>query len=61
MKPPTDAVLTGMAQVIDALVLAVRTGDAPRTEELLFQFCRLAEFEDLLRLRTALEADLWRH
>lgn len=44
--------------MIARLVLAVRIGDPRQTEELLYQFSLLAEFEDLAQLRAALEADL---
>ncbi|SEK44787.1 hypothetical protein SAMN05414137_10260 [Streptacidiphilus jiangxiensis] len=48
----------GTSQVIAHLVQAVRCGDARTTQELLCRFSALAEFEDLMELRAALEADL---
>ncbi|WP_037606764.1 hypothetical protein [Streptacidiphilus rugosus] len=56
----TDTTRLEVSQVIACLVRAVRCGDARMAQELLHRFSTLAEFEDLMELRAALEADLCR-
>ncbi|MEY9844096.1 hypothetical protein [Streptacidiphilus sp. MAP5-3] len=45
--------------MIAYLVQAVRCGDARMVQELLCRFSTLADFDDLMQLRAALEADLY--
>ncbi|MEZ0096040.1 hypothetical protein [Streptacidiphilus sp. EB129] len=53
-------VLLNVSQVIAYLVTAVRRGDARGIEELLGRFSLLAEIEDLMALRAALDDGLHR-
>lgn len=58
VKSETDMTRLTVSQVIACLVRAVRCGDARMAQELLSRFSTLAELEDLMELRAALEADL---